>query len=68
MKSQDRKQETAIDAYLVSDDGIDQCHVSFLQRHLVAHSMSFDGVLVYVIEVYSALQRENHVSTICVAF
>ena len=46
------REETAIAAYLVSD-GIDQCRVGFLQRHLVAHAKSFDGVLAQVTEVYS---------------
>ncbi len=51
MSSQGRE-ETAIAAYLVSD-GIDQSRVGFLQRHLVAHAKSFDGVLAHVTEVYS---------------
>ena len=46
------REETAIAAYLVSD-GIDQCRVGFLQRHLVAHAKSFDGVLAQVTQVYS---------------
>ena len=46
------REETAIAAYLVLD-GIDQCRVGFLQRHLVAHAKSFDGVLAHVTEVYS---------------
>jgi hypothetical protein len=47
------REESAIAAYLVSD-GIDQCRVGFLQRHLVRHAKSFDGVLAQVTEVYSA--------------
>lgn len=46
------REESAIAAYLVSD-GIDQCRVGFLQRHLVRHAKSFDGVLAQVTEVYS---------------
>jgi hypothetical protein len=45
------REETAIAAYLVSD-GIDQCRVGFLQRHLVAHAKSSDGALAQVTEVY----------------
>ena len=46
------REETAIAAYLVSDE-INQCRVGFLQRHLVAHAKSFDGVLAQVTQVYS---------------
>ena len=46
------KEEPAIAAYLVSD-GIDCCHVGFLQRHLVKHWKQYDGVLAQVTDVYS---------------
>jgi hypothetical protein len=46
-------EETAIAAYLVSD-GIDQCRVGFLQRHLLKYVCQYDGVLAQVTEVYCA--------------
>ena len=51
-------EETAIAAYLVSD-GIDLCRVGFLQRYLVAHAKSFDGVLAQVTEVYSVTSERG---------
>ena len=48
----DGAEETAIAAYLVSD-GIDQCRVGFLPRHLVSHAKKFDGALAQITEVYS---------------
>jgi hypothetical protein len=48
----DGKEESAISANLVSD-GIDQCRVGFLPRHLLKHCKQYDGVLAQVIEVYS---------------
>ena len=57
------RDETAIAAYHVSD-GIDQCHVGFLQRHFVTHAKTFDGALAQVTEVYgsgseSTIKRKN---------
>ena len=46
------REETSIAAYRVSD-GINQCHVGFLQRQFVAHAETFDGVLAQVTEVYT---------------
>ena len=46
-------EETAIAAYLVSD-GIDQCRVGFLQRHMLKYARQYDGVLAQVTEVYCA--------------
>ena len=46
------KEETALAVYHVSD-GIDQCHVGFLQCHFVLHALTFDGPLAQVTEVYS---------------
>ena len=47
------REETAIAAYHVSD-GLDQCHVGFLQCLFVAHVKTFDGALAKVTEVYGA--------------
>jgi hypothetical protein len=49
-------EETAIAAYLVSD-GIDQCRVGFLQRHLVPHAKNYDGVLAQITEVTEVIVR-----------
>ena len=48
----DGAEETSIAAYLVSD-GIDQCRVGFLPRHLVSHAKKYDGALAQITEVYS---------------
>ncbi len=45
-------EETTITAYLVSD-GIDQCRVGFLPRHLVRHAKNYDGALAQITEVYT---------------
>ncbi len=45
-------EETTIAAYLVSD-GIDQCQVGFLPRHLVPHAKNYDGALAQITEVYT---------------
>jgi hypothetical protein len=39
------KEETALAAYHLSD-GINQCHVGFLQCHFVSHALTFDDALV----------------------
>ncbi|KAI2509921.1 hypothetical protein MHU86_4486 [Fragilaria crotonensis] len=66
-------EETAIAAYLVSD-GIDQCRVGFLQRHLVPHAKNYDGVLAQITEVYgsdsespSKRKRYHHNRGCCLA-
>ena len=46
-------EETAIAVYLVSD-GIDQCRVGFLQRHMLKYGRQYGGVLAQVTEVYCA--------------
>lgn len=46
------KEEPALAAYLISD-GIDQCRVGFLPRHLIKHSQFYDGAIAQVTEVYS---------------
>ena len=56
----DGAEETAIAAYLVSD-GIDQCRVGFLLRHLVvSHTKKYDGALAQMTEVYT---RESESSS-----
>ena len=67
------KEESAIAAYLVSD-GIDQCRVGFLPRHLVKHSNFYDGALAQIVEVYSeasaspsARRKFHHNKGCCVA-
>ena len=47
-----QKEESAIAVYIVSD-GIDGCHVGFLQCHLVKHWKLYDGLLAQVTEIYS---------------
>jgi hypothetical protein len=47
------REETAIAAYWVTG-GIDRCHVSFLQRHMVKQATRFDGALAQVTRVFNA--------------
>lgn len=52
-------EETAIAAYLVSD-GIDQCCVGFLQRHMCKYvHHQYDGVLAQVTEVVCRADSES---------
>ena len=55
---------TAIAVYHVSD-GIDQCRVGFLPRHMIKHHLRYNGVLAQVTEIYSsesdtALKRKKY--------
>ena len=34
-------------------DGVDQCHIGFLQRHHVKHWKQLEGVLAQIMEVYT---------------
>ena len=69
----DGAEETAIAVYLVSD-GIDQCRVGFLPRHLVSHAKKYDGALAQITEVYtpesessSKRKKYHHNRGCCVA-
>ncbi len=46
------QEETAIAAYWVTD-GVNCCHVGFLQRHMVKQAARFDGALVKVTRVFN---------------
>jgi hypothetical protein len=54
----DGAEETAIAAYLVSD-GIDQCRVGFLPRHLVSHAKKYDGALAQITELYTRESKSS---------
>ena len=55
----DGAEETAIAAYLVSDD-IDQCRVGILPRHLVSHAKQYDGALLaQKTEVYTTRESDS---------
>jgi hypothetical protein len=45
------KEESAIGAFWVSD-GVDQCLVGFLRKHLVPHAIFYNGLLAQVTEVF----------------
>jgi hypothetical protein len=47
------REEMAIAAYWVTD-GVNCCHVGFLQRHMVKQAARFDGALAQVIHVFNA--------------
>jgi hypothetical protein len=46
------REETAIAAYWVMD-GVDCCHVGFLQRHMVKQAARFNGALAQVTHVFN---------------
>jgi hypothetical protein len=46
------REETAIAAYWVMD-GVDCCHVGFLQRHMVRQAACYDGALAQVTHVFN---------------
>jgi hypothetical protein len=43
------KEETALAVFWVTD-GVDQCKVGFLSRHLVKHKDNYDGKTVQIVE------------------
>jgi hypothetical protein len=49
------REETMKAAYWVTD-GVDRCHVGFLQRHMVKQAARFDGVLAQVTRVLKRIR------------
>ncbi len=47
------REETAITAYWVTD-GVNCCHVGFLQCHMVRQAACYDGALAQVTHVFNA--------------
>jgi hypothetical protein len=45
------REETAIAAVWIND-GIDRCRVGFLPRHMVAHTVRYDGAVAQVTRVF----------------
>jgi hypothetical protein len=48
------QEETAIAAYWVTD-GVNCCHVGFLQHHMVRQATGYDGALVQVTRIFNSL-------------
>jgi hypothetical protein len=46
------QEESALAAHVVSD-GVDQCCVGFLRRHLAKHYDQYDGKLAQVVDIFS---------------
>jgi hypothetical protein len=47
----DGNEESPLAAYWISD-GIDHCHVRFLQRHLLKQWKEYDGRIAQIVEMY----------------
>ena len=54
-----RKEETALAAYWVMN-GVDRCQVAFVLWHLIKHMDKYNGELVQVTDVYSAVDDSHY--------
>lgn len=60
----DGNEESALAVYWIAD-GIDRCHVGFLQRHLLKHWKEYNGRLAQIVDMYKdsespSKRRKNH--------
>jgi hypothetical protein len=54
----DGEEESALAAYWILD-GIDHCHVGFLQHHFVKYWEEYDGRIAQIVEFYKDAESET---------